>query len=66
VVYHQYTGTATEARPIENPKSAITKILEQATAHDRDSLDALLPLVYDELRVMARRQLAGEWRQKPT
>ena len=65
MVYHQYTGTATEARPIENPKSTITKILEQATAHDRDSLDALLPLVYDELRVMARRQLAGEWLQKP-
>ncbi|MBZ0114984.1 MAG: sigma-70 family RNA polymerase sigma factor [Thermoanaerobaculia bacterium] len=40
-------------------------ILEKATAHDRESLDALLPLVYDELRVMARRQLAGEWRQKP-
>lgn len=44
-------------------KQAITAVLSQAGRDDRDVVDDLLPLVYDELRRMARRQLARERRQ---
>ncbi len=37
-----------------------TALLEPGTEGDPARLDALLPLVYDELRRLARRQLAGE------
>ena len=35
-------------------------MLEPGTEADPARLDALLPLVYDELRILAHRQLAGE------
>lgn len=50
---------------IGDPKSAVTTILERAGAGGREALDELLPLVYEELRQLARRQLAGEWRRRP-
>ena len=38
----------------------VTRLLESLRAGDRAALDALFPLVYDELRRLARRQLARE------
>jgi RNA polymerase sigma factor (TIGR02999 family) len=49
---------------IGDPQTAVTAILESAGERGREALDELLPLVYDELRRLARRQLAGEWRQR--
>jgi RNA polymerase sigma factor (TIGR02999 family) len=46
----------------EGPKPSLTELLCQTTGDDRDALDQIIPLVYDELRVMARRQLAGHRR----
>lgn len=41
---------------------AVTRLLHEWKGGDRDALDRLVPLVYDELRTLASRQLAGEWR----
>ena len=41
-------------------RSDVTELLKKAQAGDRDSLDGILPMVYDELRAVARRQLALE------
>lgn len=38
----------------------VTKLLAAASAGDRRALDRVVPLVYDELRRVAHRQLAGE------
>ncbi|MFV0387729.1 MAG: sigma-70 family RNA polymerase sigma factor [Pyrinomonadaceae bacterium] len=38
----------------------VTKLLIKAQAGDRDSLDALLPIVYNELRLIARSKLRSE------
>ena len=38
----------------------VTRLLDLASAGDRGALEQLYPLVYDELRRMARRQLRGE------
>ncbi|MGE0815550.1 MAG: sigma-70 family RNA polymerase sigma factor [Vicinamibacterales bacterium] len=38
----------------------VTEILQRASAGDRQALDALFPLVYQELRRIARRQRAGQ------
>jgi RNA polymerase sigma factor (TIGR02999 family) len=38
----------------------VTRLLQSATAGNRDALDRVLPLLYDELRRLARRQLARE------
>jgi predicted DNA-binding transcriptional regulator YafY len=40
----------------------ITRILHEWQAGSREALDRLMPIVYDELRVLASRQLAREWR----
>lgn len=40
--------------------SRVTELLKKAEAGDRDSLDKLLPIVYDELRAVAKRHLANE------
>jgi RNA polymerase sigma factor (TIGR02999 family) len=52
--------------PTEPPVEArerVTRLL--AVGAGRETLDALLPLVYDELRQVARRQLGHEWRGRP-
>jgi RNA polymerase sigma factor (TIGR02999 family) len=40
----------------------ITRILHEWRDGSRDALDRLIPLVYNELSVLASRQLASEWR----
>ncbi len=42
----------------------MTAILARRSEDSRATFDELLPIVYDELCRMARRQLAGEWSQK--
>lgn len=43
-------------------RDAITALLGEADGAPRDAFDALFPLVYDELRQVARRQLAAHKR----
>jgi RNA polymerase sigma factor (TIGR02999 family) len=45
-------------------RDAVTAVLNAAGREGRDVVDALLPLVYDELRRMAHRHLARERRQR--
>jgi RNA polymerase sigma factor (TIGR02999 family) len=45
-------------------RSAVTAVLSAAERDGRDVFDELLPLVYDELRQMAHRQLAREHRPR--
>jgi len=40
----------------------VTQILHEWKAGNREALDRLIPIVYEELRVLASRQLAREWR----
>jgi RNA polymerase sigma-70 factor (ECF subfamily) len=40
----------------------ITRLLHEWQQGDREALDRLIPLVYQELRTLASRQLAREWR----
>lgn len=42
----------------------VTELLLAHRQGDRDAFDKLLPLVYDDLRRIARRQLAGSWGQQ--
>jgi RNA polymerase sigma factor (TIGR02999 family) len=44
------------------PPADITRILHDWKEGNRDALDRLIPIVYDELRMLASRQLAREWR----
>jgi len=44
------------------PPAEITRILREWQAGSREALDRLMPIVYNELRVLASRQLAREWR----
>lgn len=46
--------------PIEDPAATITRVLTAATAGDRQAADELFPLVYDELRRLARSRMAGQ------
>lgn len=48
------------AGPATSP-GEITRLLAAARAGEADAVDRLLPLVYDELRRMARRQIANEY-----
>lgn len=41
-------------------RGEVTRLLEAARAGERDAVDRLLPFIYDELRGIARRQLARE------
>ncbi len=41
---------------------SVTQLLEQWNSGDREALDKLMPLVYAELRKMAKRYMSG---QKP-
>ena len=49
-------------RPPPSP-AEITRILHEWQAGSREALDRLMPIVYDELKTLASRQLAHEWRQ---
>jgi RNA polymerase sigma factor (TIGR02999 family) len=40
----------------------ITRILREWRSGNKEALDRLVPVVYDELRILASRQLAHEWR----
>ena len=42
----------------------ITGLLQQWRGGSRDAFDRLIPLVYDELKVIASRRLAREWRDE--
>lgn len=59
-------ATRDPGRPVELAGASlaedITTILLHARAGERDALDRLFPLVYDELRAVARRRLAAERR----
>jgi RNA polymerase sigma factor (TIGR02999 family) len=44
---------------------AVTRLLQDVGAGDRDAFDALVPLVYEELRLLARRQ-RRRWRGDET
>ena len=48
--------------PLASP-AQITRLLHQWQDGDREALDRLIPIVYDELRVIASRHLAREWRE---
>jgi len=43
--------------------SQITRLLQEWQDGDREALDRLIPLVYDELRMIASRHLGREWRE---
>ena len=48
---------------MSDPAAAqITRLLHDWQDGDRAALDRLIPVVYEELYVLASRQLAGEWR----
>lgn len=42
------------------PKGDVTRLLEAWGEGDRGAVDRLVPLVYDELRLLARQRMAGE------
>jgi RNA polymerase sigma-70 factor (ECF subfamily) len=44
------------------PPAEITRILHEWQGGSREALDRLIPIVYDELKTLAARQLAHEWR----
>lgn len=44
----------------ENQPGKITRLLQDVKAGDCEAFDRLMPLVYDELQEIARRQLRGE------
>src|SRR5438045_3385221 len=52
------SGAARTGRP--RPMSDVTRILSAIEAGDPEAAEQLLPLVYDELRRLAARRLAGE------
>jgi RNA polymerase sigma factor (TIGR02999 family) len=51
--------------PAESPAGEVTRLLRSAGAGDRAALDRALPLIYDDLRRLARRQLAREHGEAP-
>jgi len=44
------------------PPADITRILQEWQQGSADALNRLMPIVYDELRLLASRQLSREWR----
>ncbi len=44
------------------PPAEITRILHEWQAGSREAFDRLIPIVYNELKTLASRQLAREWR----
>jgi len=54
-----FAGVSCEAMKAE-PNPAVTQLLVRWTEGDKQALEDLLPLVYDELRRLARRYLQQE------
>jgi RNA polymerase sigma-70 factor, ECF subfamily len=52
-----------ENQPTGAP-AELTLLLRQWQQGDRDALDRLVPLVYDELHLIASRHMAQEWRRQ--
>ena len=46
--------------PNAQPRASVTALLRDAPQGNQDVMDQLVPLIYDELRAMARRQLAAK------
>ena len=46
--------------PADTPPGEVTRLLEAAVAGDSDALERLVPLMYEDLRRVARRQLDRE------
>src|SRR6185503_19886406 len=44
------------------PPADVTRILHEWKDGSREALDRLIPIVYEELRTIASRQFAREWR----
>jgi RNA polymerase sigma factor (TIGR02999 family) len=53
----------TVSSSIPDPLGQVTRLLQQWQDGDRAALDRMIPLVYDELRVIASRYLAREGRK---
>lgn len=51
-----------DGREVDPRAGEITRILGDLSAGDREAFDRLLPLVYEDLRRIARRRMAGERR----
>jgi len=54
------TSDVTQDHP--NPSAEITQLLRDWQGGSREALDRLIPLVYDELHIIAARHLSGERR----
>ncbi len=46
----------------QGPRADVTRLLQEWREGRAGALDRLIPLVYNELRVIASRHMAGEWR----
>src|SRR6476661_2338995 len=58
--------TTTTGQSMTDPSAGhITRLLHDWQSGDREALDRLIPLVYDELRLIASRQLFHEQRHGP-
>ena len=57
------TFAAMEQQDRRATAERVTLLLRQWQAGDRGALDRLIPLVYDELHVIASRYMAHEWRK---
>jgi RNA polymerase sigma factor (TIGR02999 family) len=56
-VFHNVPGTAGLTMSEQIAPNGITQLLQRHHAGDRDAFDRMVPLVYDQLRAIARRQL---------
>src|SRR5262249_43228310 len=54
---HELLASLDDARPLMDDPGEITRLLHAHEAGDRSAFDRLVPLVYDELRRLARRHL---------
>jgi RNA polymerase sigma-70 factor, ECF subfamily len=52
--------SAAQQDPTENPRADVSQLLRAWVGGDRCALDRLTPVVYDELRRLARRYMRGE------
>ena len=57
--------TTTSQSMTDSSDGHITRLLHDWQSGDREALDRLIPLVYDELRLIASRQLFHEPRHGP-